>query len=306
VLVAFAFCAPQELLWSDFKTKFGRSYSASEEGYRFQVFAENVRMAEILNRIDTTANYGVTIFSDLTQDEFAAQYLNRPSHRSFTTTEDSPVLGATPDKWDWFKDGKTNPVQNQGSCGSCWAFASACVVASAVHIQKGKPLVLLSPQQLVDCETKSSGCDGGLEKWAMEYTISKGLETWAVYPYAGKQQTCKYDSKQALTYITSYGKVPSRNENKMRDYLYSNGPLTVAMNANTLQFYTDGIFNPSSCNPAILNHALMAVGYDVTAPTPYWIIQNSWGTSWGEKGLFRMVFGKNTCGISDDALYVKA
>jgi len=48
------------------------------------------------------------------------------------------------------------------------------------------------------------------------------------------------------------------------------------------------------------------VGYDATASTPYWKVRNSWGTSWGENGFIRLPMGVNSCGIADEAMYVKA
>jgi len=47
-------------------------------------------------------------------------------------------------------------------------------------------------------------------------------------------------------------------------------------------------------------------GYDATASTPYWKVRNSWGTSWGENGFIRLPMGVNSCGIADEAMYVKA
>jgi cathepsin L len=77
----------------------------------------------------------------------------------------------------------------------------------------------------------------------------------------------------------------------------------VAIEAGTdFQFYSSGVFDaPCGKN---LNHAVNVVGVNTAAAQPYFIVRNSWGTSWGEKGYIRMAAGKNICGIASDASYV--
>ena len=53
----------------------------------------------------------------------------------------------------------------------------------------------------------------------------------------------------------------------------------------------------SKCNPTELDHGVAIVGFGST-PMPYWIIRNSWGASWGEKGYLRIARGKGTCGLN--------
>ncbi|CAF3296494.1 unnamed protein product [Rotaria sp. Silwood2] len=76
------------------------------------------------------------------------------------------------------------------------------------------------------------------------------------------------------------------------------GPLSAALNAEQLQFYHEGIFNPPVCNPKTLNHAVLLVGWGQEGSTPYWIVKNSWGVNWGEHGYFRILRGNGTCGIN--------
>jgi len=89
-----------------------------------------------------------------------------------------------------------------------------------------------------------------------------------------------------------------KDETVIASALMTTGPLSVALNAELLQFYHKGVFNPLMCNPKNLDHAVLLVGWGIEGSKPYWIVKNSWGTSWGEKGYFRILRGKGTCGIN--------
>ena len=89
-----------------------------------------------------------------------------------------------------------------------------------------------------------------------------------------------------------------KNEATIASALMTNGPLSVALNAELLQFYHRGIFHPLFCNPQNLDHAVLLVGWGEERSKPYWVVKNSWGSSWGEHGYFRILRGKGTCGIN--------
>merc|ERR1719231_1521398 len=84
---------------------------------------------------------------------------------------------------DWVERGAVTPVKNQGSCGSCWAFATTGAMEGAFQIA-GNPLTAFSEQQLVSCDTGDDGCDGGLSIWALNWIAKNGLCTEASYPYS--------------------------------------------------------------------------------------------------------------------------
>lgn len=304
LLLAFAICK-YESEWSSFKAKFGKVYDERSEKHRFNIFKDNMNYASLLNRIDKSATYGVTKFSDLTTEEFSALYTNYIPLSDYqlstipTYTANLEDKLGIPEAFDWTQHpGILNPVQDQGSCGSCWSFASTAVLESANAIKNNK-LYKLSEQQLVDCDATNSGCNGGNLSLAAMYLKKNGETTEDKYPYAGIDQTCK--SFTPVVKLTSY-KVVARDEDEMRKALYQNGPLAIAINANPVQFYTGGVLRPSVCSPNGINHAVVAVGYDISAADPYWKIRNSWGSNWGESGYFRLYYGENTCGVSEDVL----
>jgi C1A family cysteine protease len=161
--------------------------------------------------------------------------------------------------------------------------------------------LILSPEQIVQCDTYSFGCDGGMPEWAFEYvTKAGGLETEADYPYTsgenGVTGTCHSDKSKFKVTVTSFTQI--RGESNMAAYVQSTGPLSVVVDANTWGSYTGGILK--RCGSSI-NHAVQAVGVDTGAG--YWKIRNSWGADWGENGFIRIAYGQNACDITYQSLY---
>merc|ERR1711866_11440 len=81
-------------------------------------------------------------------------------------------------------------------------------------------------------------------------------------------------------------------------------PLSVCVNAGVWNDYTGGVLTAAACGSMgadSQDHCVMAVGFNATAPTPYWIVRNSWATTWGQEGYIYLEMAKNTCGLADDA-----
>jgi len=197
---------------------------------------------------------------------------------------------------DWRAKGKVNPIKNQGQCGSCWAFSATASVESAHAIKTGK-LVSLSEQQLVDCSGAqgNQGCNGGLMDQAFEYIIANGGQcTEASYPYQAQDGTCQKCTPVAQ--ISGYTDVSAGKENAIMPAL--NGePVSIAIEADQdgFQFYSGGVF--SGVCGTNLDHGVNLVGYGTDGSQPYWILRNSWGTTWGEEGYMRIIRGKDECGL---------
>jgi len=156
--------------WNSFKTTYGKEYKSFDiEVYRLNIFKEN--LMKVRNHKDTSYTVGINEFSDLTSDEFVSMYLGYRSSKNRTFAESRvQVQNLTASNINWTALGDVQPVQNQGQCGSCWAFSAISAIESAYAVYKNVQ-VKLSEEQLVQCSSKfgNAGCQGGLMDNAFDY-----------------------------------------------------------------------------------------------------------------------------------------
>ncbi|XP_058725342.1 cysteine proteinase 15A [Vicia villosa] len=302
--------------FTSFKSKFSKTYATREEhDYRFGVFKSNLIKAKLHQKLDPTAEHGITKFSDLTASEFRRQFLGLKKRlRLPAHAQKAPILPTNnlPEDFDWREKGAVTPVKNQGSCGSCWAFSTTGALEGAHYLATGK-LVSLSEQQLVDCDhvcdpeeagACDSGCNGGLMNNAFEYLLeSGGVVPEKDYAYTGRDGSCKFDKSKVVASVSNFS-VVSLDEDQIAANLVKNGPLAIAINAAWMQTYMSGVSCPYVCAKARLDHGVLLVGFGKGAyapirlkEKPYWIIKNSWGENWGEQGYYKICRGRNVCGV---------
>lgn len=181
-----------------------------------------------------------------------------------------------------------SPIQDQGQCGSCWAFSSVSALESDYCIANGT-LYKLSEQQLVDCVKLCFGCNGGNASLAFNYYQNHYAESETAYPYTAKTGACNYNSAAAtVVKTTGWTNVTANSPDSMKSAL-ANNPLSVAIQANQLvfQMYSSGVFTDTSCGTQ-LDHATNVVGWGTTGTMEYWIMRNSWGTAWGMQGYMQI------------------
>jgi len=289
-----------------FMQKYERVYETEEEhNVRYWTFYKNMAKWELFNKAELgTATYGMNQFADMTEEEFSKYYLSPVTDKDMALLESLPEaeeinLDDTPDEMDWRTKNAVTPVKNQGSCGSCWAFSTTGNIEGRWAIKNGT-LVSLSEQELVDCDKVDEGCNGGLPYQAYaEIMRLGGLELEEDYPYTGRDGHCKFDKSKVAVDITGREKV-STDEKKIAAYVAANGPVSIGLNAAAMQFYTGGVSHPWSflCSALGIDHGVVIVGYGTESGSPYWLIKNSWGTSWGEHGYYKLYRGAGCCGCN--------
>lgn len=209
-------------------------------------------------------------------------------------------VAADGDSLDWSTSPCVAPPQNQGQCGSCWAFASVGAVEAAQCIAGGKKtLIKYSEQQLTSCDTRNLGCNGGAPTYAFQYIQQNGLCTLADYPYTssnGGNAACKTSCQKTQTGIKGSARV-SGEAGLVSTLAKHPVVIAVAAGNNAWKQYAGGVL--STCQTSQVDHAVLAVGYDASTIK----IKNSWGTRWGEQGYIRMrrgVAGTGTCSMYTD------
>jgi cathepsin H len=298
--------------FNTYLSQYAKSYSEEEYLLRREIFLETLKRIELHNSDkERTWDMGINEFSDWTFDEFKAKRLGDPQDCSATKGSYNPVRNVNiPTSVDWRLYNVVTPVKNQGNCGSCWSFSTTGALESHWALTTGtRPPPELSEQQLVDCAGafKNYGCDGGLPSQAFEYIkYAGGLTSESQYPYTGKDGQCQTNHP-----VVAYANGGSHNitlydEDSLVQAIAENGPVSIAFEVvNGFQNYKSGIYSSTVCSnlPNEVNHAVLAVGYGVSGNQLYYIVKNSWGESWGDKGYFLIKRGVNMCGLADCASF---
>ena len=320
--LAKVFQSPSFEAWKQIHRK--EYASAEQEAKAKAAFALNsdlVAAHRLQRSLGADLHFVLNEFADLTPAEFNERNGYVPSAVATAAAAMSThqmsgkALNASV---DWRAHGLVSEVKNQGACGSCWAF-STVVSIEGQHAKRTGQLVSLSEQNLVDCvkgeklpgddSTCCMGCKGGLMNDAFQYLIDHqkgGIDTEASYGYTGRGGTCSFDASDDGSKITGWTAIPPGDEDALLDAVATVGPVSIGVDASIgWQLYFGGIMHPTLCssNPKKMDHGVAIVGYGTEKGKDYWIIRNSWGSSWGEHGYSRIVRGQNACGLANAASY---
>jgi C1A family cysteine protease len=292
-----------EAEFQTFLAEYSRSYnSQSEYDFRLNIFKNNLEEAARLQKDDDYAIFGVTQFSDWTEEEFNVLNGDRDELEDgncpIKEVDTSFELSGAIDHRSHFA-----PIQNQKHCGSCWSFAATATFEAYWHIKHNKHKKA-SEQYPVDCDYNSHGCRGGGTHGVYTFLAEpeNAHRTLDSYPYTADDQSCRSSGKTIGNTKGCIG-VAVYNEKAIYAQL-KNGPVSVSVDAKAFHSYKGGILRASKCG-LNTNHAVVIVGlgHDSKKDMYYWLVRNSWGSSWGEKGYIRLEYGKNACDISKKPAY---
>jgi len=306
---------------AEFKKRYPTTAEFDHAFHNFQTSLKTLAAQKALGH----KGYGLTKFSDLSPEEFRSRYLlpkgsvamNAKKMKSTMAVKPKRHGVAPPATWNWATSGATTPVKDQQQCGSCWAFSTTENFESMNWLASDKknPPLVLSPQQLVDCDPQSQGCGGGWTYWAFEYLLSAGgQELNESYPYTAEDGQCAFNASLIAAKLTNYsfatnpceqGSCPTQDD-LLRTQLVAVGPLSICVNAATWSGWTGPEpMTADSCpgDADELDHCVQLVGYDWT--NKYWIARNSWNTDWGQQGFIFLETEGNTCGLGDVVTYAE-
>jgi len=325
--------------WDSYKKAFKKHYkdAADEEARHSLWTVSKTRVAE-LNRLNGAAGkaFGINWMSDRYEHEKHAKGLKKPIGWEPTAPVKELTERRNPASINWRYTEAVTAIKNQGQCGSCWAFSATEAIESQMILGTGGKLAIaLSPQQIASCAPSTGkygclGCQGGFTEGAYEYVQSApGLANAFYIPY-GQSLTqsdatlsCPTAKVNAIDgeleqlsggYATvsgyHYAVKPctgtcsgdSQNLHALAAALETS-PVSICVNAGAWNDYVGGVMSANACGPMgamYQDHCVMATGFNATAPTPYWIVRNSWASTWGEEGYIYLEMAKNTCGLADD------
>lgn len=295
-----------EQMYSQYLSEYGKNYNNVDEyEMRLQIFSDNVRFINEENARQSDYELGINQFSDWTNEEYRRLLGYRPVQTEDVEefVYDGPVANAI----DWVSKGFTIPVQNQGNCGSCWAFGTTGAVEGALFASTGK-LTKFAEQELVDCCHDSCyGCNGGFQDKAIDWLKGHAFCLEKDYKYTGRDGSCKSSQCSGSVQVSGRSKV-GRSSSALQGAL-NKAPVSVTVDAGSsvFQSYRSGILSSSSCGTS-LNHAVLGVGYGTENGVDFFKIKNSWGSGWGDKGYIRIKAtsgSKGLCGIYMDNDLVK-
>ena len=240
----------------------------------------------------------------------------------------------------WPRDLVGEVHDQRDTCASCWAFVSADSIAARAAVMTKDDIVILSVKQLMNCDSRDHGCNTGNMYTAYMYVDeSGGIASKDKYDSVLSSSGLSFteedqDEMQCMENVEKKWTTPgmcdiaqTEGNDALMKAIYEKGPVAIGINANNLQMYDEGVIKFDDCGPAgrgiaSINHAALVVGWGIDhkyGDTPYWLVKNSYGTSFGEDGYFKLERGPkgpvtlnenqydengfSTCGLLFESVY---
>ncbi len=271
-----------------------------EKGWTFQVGFTSAS-AQPISQLATTRIPGNFLQLAVAQNELsqAAEGVARESALLKGVTEPQYLGSCRPNaaRFSWKPETGPSEIRDQKSCGSCWVFSAAAAYEGSWRARNQSP-VDLSEQEALNCTPEGSCQAGGWYYWVFKTMMSRGVTDETTLPYENRQRVCvgKASKYRAATwnFVTADHTIPSPKE--IKTSLCESGPVSAAMYVtDAFQNYVSGVFNEDA-NAKGVNHAVTIVGWDDDRGA--WLVKNSWGPLWGERGYVWMKYGSNNIGYA--------
>eukprot|EP00443_Scrippsiella_acuminata_P002590 CAMPEP_0115258432 /NCGR_PEP_ID=MMETSP0270-20121206/47286_1 /TAXON_ID=71861 /ORGANISM="Scrippsiella trochoidea, Strain CCMP3099" /LENGTH=518 /DNA_ID=CAMNT_0002674171 /DNA_START=28 /DNA_END=1581 /DNA_ORIENTATION=+ len=303
-----------------FVVDFSKRYADNEWEARFAAFKSSLEAIHEHNAMGHSFRLALNEHADVAPRDFVRTHMSGLTGLWATTNRsgvgmlrEEPLLlrahrekAPLPTSADWLTKGVLGPVQDQGQCGGCWSFAATDALSAAWQIATGR-YVELSKQQLMDCSVDfgNQGCAGGNMDNAFRYAEGAALCYANSYPYRGTLSSCKSQCSVAIPLggITGFYQVPENSEYALMRAV-SKQPVAVGIEAEksrNFQLYRSGVMS-GLCGTKP-NHAVTVVGYGEEEGKPYWLVRNSWGSTWGLDGYFKLLRGPGPIGTGECGIY---
>lgn len=315
--------------FQEFKRIYGKIYASSQEDSRRErIFNKTLTKIDKHNRLfnDGKATYalypceysdmdeqevatflkGIILPDDvLDPEEFNKTLASGGSQRTRRQANGGKEL--LPETVDYRTSGCLSLPKDQKFCGSCWSQAVVSAIETMKCMKSGK-LETMSAQNLIDCANRKSGykldgCAGGMFPDALQYVINNGgIDDEECYPYgANDREACRYSTKCKAGSVTTWRRLPPTEE-ALKEAVAKHGPVLAAIHSNDDFFsYNSGVYDDPKCTNerSKINHGVLIVGYGNENGKDFWIVRNSWGYTWGEKGYMKLIRNKpNNCCIA--------
>ncbi|GBP90310.1 Digestive cysteine proteinase 2 [Eumeta japonica] len=307
------------IMLARYKIRFVRRYyNFKEDVLRRNILMQKARFVGCVNRRGETFRLEINFLADRLKAEVAQLFGALPFPHGAVTTASVPFpydrstlrrrARTLPRAFDWREKGAIGPVEFQGTCMSCWAFAVTAAIEGGLFAHTGHKRTL-SKQCLVDCghDTNANGCAPTWPKYAYEYVRRHGLPTNSSYPYTGQKKECTSAGLSPIVSIRGYVDVTNHSVNALKVSIYENGPVVVIIDAKSqyFQLYSSGVLDDPECGKLTrdTNHAVLAVGWGEENGKTYFILKNSWSQSWGDGGYVKFNGFTNTCGVLTQPSY---
>ncbi len=221
--------------------------------------------------------------------------------RAAKTTSPVTIVSNLPEVYDSRERDIIGGAKNQGSCGSCYSFASSACTEMAYNRfsgTHGTDKKVLSESFMIWCLSNYyfQGCSGASisafnnDNKCLQTVTEKGLCESAYFPYVtSNPQTCTHWNDPNVK-VSNYGAINYATNDQIKSAIYRYGAAYALVNGSSIQGYSSGILKISGN----YTHAVVIVGWGKNGSRNYWIVRNSWGSNWGINGYFYVDMDYNT------------